>query len=206
MGREKRAKYFLLFIIVQYLAALAAMIFLAAESDVVLVFLYNLFFYTLIFIMPIVIYIKKVYKTNPYHHMNENQSLKPVITGFVIAIFMAVIFFITHAFKANHMLFDTAGVLTLAGAILAGVFEEIIFRGFYLKSIKERSGFIWANIITSILFSLLHFSNILHHDVLQLVMLFVIGLFLGYAYEKTKSIWTPIIIHSTFNILVLLFK
>ncbi len=194
----------LLFIALQYIAAILVMVFVTVELSVALDFLKNLLFYLLIFIMPILLFLKKVFKVSPVYYLNLNCSFKCIAIGFVIAAPMALIFFITNRFQINTV--DKWWLLVLTGTVLAGLFEEIVFRGFYLKFFKEKYGFLWANITASVLFSLLHINELLEQNIIQLVLLFILGIFLGYLCEKTKSVWVPVIIHITFNILIFLFR
>ena len=99
-------------------------------------------------------------------------------------------------------------VLTIATAIvIVPVFEEMLFRGLFqtaIRSALERVPFsekmqsknarAWLSIIiSSILFISVH-ANPLHWPTL-----FVLSLGLGYAYEKSGSLFRPIFIHSLFN-------
>ena len=78
--------------------------------------------------------------------------------------------------------------------------EEIMFRGVVQTWFKESMGRFWSIIITSIFFSALHFSWSQGKANLELLpSLFVLSLFLGYIYEKQRSLWASIGLHSTFN-------
>ncbi len=84
---------------------------------------------------------------------------------------------------------------------LAPLFEEIIFRGL-LQTGLQQSGLVrgrWVTIvIASGLFAVIHFSPIAWHTI---PALFVLAVGLGYAYERTGSLWPPIFIHAAFNAL-----
>ena len=193
-------------IALQYAAAVLVMIFLTTEMSFTVEFLINVLFYILIFIVPIFIFIRKALNVNPLAYLQLQGRTREIGIGFIIAIIMAFIFLITNQFVITVSTWDVSAMLGLVGAMLAGLFEEIIFRGFYLHFFKTKFGFIGANLITAFLFSALHFQYIAQQNFIQLVILFVLGLFLGYVYEKTKSLWVPIIIHITFNILIFLFR
>ena len=98
-------------------------------------------------------------------------------------------------------------------ALIAPVLEEMIFRGLFQTLIRslleirysklEGRNHAWiAIVITSGLFSMVH-GNVPHWPAL-----FLLGVCLGYAYEKSGSLFRPIFIHAFFNaitvILVLL--
>ena len=195
-----------IFIALQYITAIVLIIIITAKFSPTAEFLKNLLFYVVIFILPIFLFVKTVFRVNPFVYLELNYNLKAILTGLMIGIMMSVIFCITHNFKPNVLILDIPGTLILTGMILVGIFEEIVFRGFYLKFFKSKLSFVWSNFITAFIFGSLHIGQIIEQGMIQFFMLFIIGLFLGYAYERTKSLWTPIIIHITYNILILLFR
>ena len=74
------------------------------------------------------------------------------------------------------------------------VFEEMIFRGMLQSMIVGyvRSKW-WAIIVTSIMFTVMHMSKT------HWLALFALSVCLGYAYEKSGSLWRSIFIHAIFN-------
>jgi membrane protease YdiL (CAAX protease family) len=96
-------------------------------------------------------------------------------------------------FKSN-LLKDKA--LLLHVLIIAPVVEEIIFRGYIYRILKTKIPIMFAIIISSTLFSLIHYN------VLSFILLFVLSIFLTYIYERNGSIMCPIIIHSLFNLMM----
>jgi membrane protease YdiL (CAAX protease family) len=87
-------------------------------------------------------------------------------------------------------------VLLLHVLIMAPVVEEIIFRGYIYRILKTKIPIMFAIIISSTLFSLIHYN------VLSFILLFVLSIFLTYIYERNGSIMCPIIIHSLFNLMM----
>jgi membrane protease YdiL (CAAX protease family) len=85
------------------------------------------------------------------------------------------------------------GLMAFSAAIVAPLAEEIIFRGYLYPVAKKWSGK-WAAVI----FSALWFSAC-HGNVPLVLPLFLLGIILALAYEKTGSIWAPIGIHFFFN-------
>jgi len=75
-------------------------------------------------------------------------------------------------------------------AVLPAIGEEFLFRGVLLRLFREWFGNVHlAVIISAILFSALHlqFYGFLPR--------FILGIFLGYVFVWTRSIWIPVIIH-----------
>jgi membrane protease YdiL (CAAX protease family) len=84
-------------------------------------------------------------------------------------------------------------VFALAAIVLAPLVEEILFRGILYPMLKHH-GYprlaLWG---TSLLFAAVH----LH--VATFVPLFVFGLILIWIYERTDTLFAPILTHATFN-------
>lgn len=204
MNNDTKLKiYTTIFIISQLVVAILIMLFVKIGNNLKADFIHNLIFYLLVFIVPTILFISKVLHKNPILYLNiKTKSMKPILIGVGICAFITVIFSSTNRFQFK---FDNINLLILCGTMLAGVFEEIPFRGLYQTIFKKQYGFIKANILTSIFFMLLHTKLLISGNILQLIMLFFIGLWLGYIYEKTESIWAPIMVHSTFNFLIYIF-
>ena len=204
MKKNSKASFLtFVFILIQYIFVLYVFIFLTfdliKEND----FVNKLLFYLLVFILPIFLFIAFAYKQNPFVYINIH--IKNVYIGIISAIAMTLIFSFSHSFRLDLPQQISILILGLLGAFLAGVFEEIVFRGFYLKVIYEKLGFIKANILVSLMFAALHFKQIYSIGPIQIVMLFVFSLFLGYLYKDTDSLLNTIIVHTAYNILFVLF-
>jgi len=76
---------------------------------------------------------------------------------------------------------------------MAPIIEEIIFRGLVLNELKKVVPACPAIILQAIIFGIYHMNP------LQGVYASLLGIVLGIAAEKTGSIWTPILIHISFN-------
>lgn len=89
-------------------------------------------------------------------------------------------------------------VLFIAGAVLASIVEEMLFRGF-LQGVLERSMEITkAVMITAVVFTLLHMWP------WQLVQILILGVFLGVMTWKSGSIIPAVIVHFIVNSVSLL--
>jgi membrane protease YdiL (CAAX protease family) len=90
-------------------------------------------------------------------------------------------------------------ILVFVGAVLIGpFFEELFFRGLVQTTIRSylfEAGYqAWPAIVFSSVFFM-----IMHADPGHWPALFVLGMCMGYAYEKSGSLWRPIFIHVIFN-------
>ena len=90
---------------------------------------------------------------------------------------------------------------------LPSIFEEVAFRGIaltvFLGKYSERKSIIFS----SIGFSLMHLLNLTNGRELewvlgQLVWSFILGLFYGYVFVRTKSLWPSMIIHYLSNLTI----
>ncbi len=92
----------------------------------------------------------------------------------------------------------------VVAVVIAPVIEEMIFRGLFqtvIRSFFERRdskleirGRVWLPVFISAgLFSMVH-GNVPHWPAL-----FLLGVCMGYAYEKSGSLFRPIFIHALFN-------
>jgi membrane protease YdiL (CAAX protease family) len=82
--------------------------------------------------------------------------------------------------------------------ILAGAFEEIMFRGYILQNLREWPGTILAVVISSILFSLLHGLNP-NFNLFAALNIALAGAAYCYAYLITDNLWLPIAFHFSWN-------
>jgi len=85
------------------------------------------------------------------------------------------------------------GLVVLMAVVVAPVFEELVFRGFLYGVMKRYMGGLIAAVLTGLLFSLVH----VHAPAALAFVVLSLGLTL--AYERTGSIWVPIVMHMIFN-------
>lgn len=84
--------------------------------------------------------------------------------------------------------------------VLAPLVEEFLFRGILQNYFKRLLGVKAAILLSALFFALFHFSFSQGlGNVSLMVSLAILGLFLGFIYEKQGSLWTSIALHITFN-------
>ena len=88
----------------------------------------------------------------------------------------------------------------MAIVIMTPLLEELFFRGFVYTIIKNRYGFVKAVIISAVIFALVH-ADIYY----RFIPLITAGLVLPYIYEKSRSLMAPIICHSVYNFIIIIF-
>ena len=86
------------------------------------------------------------------------------------------------------------GISLLSLALIAPISEEVYFRGLIHRWFQPRMAF-WPRVLTSsALFGLAHFDS-----VGVVLSSFILGIVNAIAYEKSKSLWPPILIHGASN-------
>ncbi|MHC4881569.1 MAG: lysostaphin resistance A-like protein [Planctomycetota bacterium] len=84
-------------------------------------------------------------------------------------------------------------LIAVFAVLIVPVFEELLFRGFLQTSLRSVSGKPWvAIVLTSLFFSVLHPPT-------HIPALFMLSCGLGYAYERSGSLFRPILMHVFFN-------
>lgn len=86
-------------------------------------------------------------------------------------------------------------VQILVTSIAAPLVEELLFRGIVYKRLRTIMNITPAMIISAALFGLVH------GNMVQFIYAFLIGLIFAFVYEKFKTIWAPIILHASANLL-----
>lgn len=84
--------------------------------------------------------------------------------------------------------------------ITAPVIEEFIFRGCIQNFIRQKIGAKASIILTALIFAFMHFSLSQKESNFPLIAsLFTLSLYLGFIYEKTRSLLAPMTLHMVFN-------
>jgi membrane protease YdiL (CAAX protease family) len=103
--------------------------------------------------------------------------------------------FVEQAFEE---LFAVPIIAILAIAVVAPVYEEVIFRGIILQGMAKR-----INPAAAVIFSSLFFA-VMHLNIVQGVNTFILGAILGFVFLKTKSLYASIFGHFINNTLGIL--
>ncbi len=84
---------------------------------------------------------------------------------------------------------------SVALSVVAGVCEEIIFRGFLCWRLQEYMPLIAAVVLTNLVFGLCHYGT----GFKNLFQAFLLGIFWSFLYYVTHSLWLPILMHITID-------
>ena len=97
----------------------------------------------------------------------------------------------------ENLLVAITAVVLIAG--LAPIAEELFFRGFVFSGLRSRMTMLPAALISGLVFGLVHAPT----GITTVVPLAVLGAVLAWLYDKTGSLWPPVIAHVLNNALAL---
>ena len=118
--------------------------------------------------------------------------------GYTILILLGVIKFIGFNYDLKNI------ILLFLLFIAVSIAEETYVRGYVLKNLLKSFNPIISLIISSVIFSLLHFFNP-NVNYIALTELFIAGILLGVSYVYTKNLWFPIALHLSWNFFQVMF-
>lgn len=104
------------------------------------------------------------------------------------------------AHLAASALVDSDYTLTgiLSAVVLAPVAEEVFLRGLAYTRLRRAMPPIWAAVLSSLIF------GALHGDIIWFMSAFMAGLAMAWIFQRTGSLWAPILVHMTNNALAML--
>jgi len=119
-------------------------------------------------------------------------------SGYLVLIHFNEIVFVKIDLNINEIL------ISVLHFTIVAVVEETLFRGYVLKNFMESFNKYAALIISSGLFSSMHYFNP-DFDLFSFFSLFLAGILFGISYIYTKNLWFPIALHLSWNLFQALF-
>lgn len=138
-----------------------------------------------------------------YPELASRRALGLTLAGLVVGVTLfCAVYAVLWAFGAAR--FDgvnglAGAAMPLAMAALAGVGEELIFRGGVFRIVEESCGSLVALIVSAALFGLVHLSAPGATALSTLAIALEAGGLLAAAYLLTRSLWFPIGLHIGWN-------
>jgi len=105
-----------------------------------------------------------------------------------------------HEYQMFNRFFNSGIVSVITVCLIAPFVEEILFRGIFLRSFLVTHSPRNAVALSSLLFALYHLN------LYQLPVAFLLGIFSGWLYVNTRSLWPSIVAHVTYNSLITVFS
>lgn len=166
-----------------------------------------------IWVIPVILLVKIMEKGKPFSYLQLRHNFRKGLqwTGWV-SLALLFYFVINLTVIKNDINLQIGFNNWLNTILLVGITEEIVFRGFLLRKLMDSLRFSMANTITALLFVTIHFPIWFYKGLFEfpyilssIVTLFVLGIIFGIIYKKSNSLWSVIIIHSLYNLLVSIF-
>lgn len=159
----------------------------------------------LVWALPVYLIINFQLNSNPSTYLKLNLNIRKGFTWGVCLSFLMGIYLVINTMinKELPSSFSLTFNEVLNTVLLAGLLEEMMFRGFILQEIHKRLDFWKANALTALLFVAIHYpvwirlGTFFHFE--THLYIFLVGLLFGYVYKKTGSLWAAIILHSAHN-------
>jgi len=92
-----------------------------------------------------------------------------------------------------------AGWLFLLACVAAPLCEEFIFRGLIFGGLRRSMGLLPAMAMSAALFAIVH-------PPASMLPVFALGLCTAYAYDKTRVLLAPMLVHALYNAAVLAYQ
>lgn len=168
-------------------------------------------FVMVLIIIPILIRNKKITAKAFYlNHPNSNLAYFICILGFLIYSVTTdfVLYLTNHLYidKWDHHIIPSV-ILIIGAVILGPIVEELLFRARIMDlMIRWFKNIHIANLVQAVIFVLLHhftYSNTAGSNI-DIVQGLLDGMLFGYARIYTKSIYTPMTMHITGNLIATL--
>lgn len=160
---------------------------------------------SMIWIVPVWLYIKYYLSTNPSSYLKMNVNVKKGgLWGIILSLLLGICL-ISEAFLFNDASFHFSLSFDdyLNTFIMAGLAEEIVFRGLILQELNKRWAFWKSNVITALLFLVIHYPIWIYNDIIfhfgSHIYVFFIGLLFGFIFKKTGSLWSVVLVHAFHN-------
>lgn len=141
----------------------------------------------------------------------KKKHLKEVFKLFIIsylAIFIInlVLFQVTKSIPTNEaqnrqLLLNLGPLSFLLIGFIGPFIEEICFRYNLRKLFKNNITFL---LVSSLIFALLHINLSTPKELIFVIPYFIISIFIGLSYIKTKNVFVPILFHSMYNSVIIL--
>ncbi|MDR1537539.1 MAG: CPBP family intramembrane metalloprotease [Clostridiales bacterium] len=121
------------------------------------------------------------------------------------------IFFADGVFANRHL--DSATIeyifacAIFSACLAAGFGEELLFRGFVMRILEVHFGKIAAVLVPSIIFVLMHLTNMQNPNLLDILLLFVAGTSVSITFSlicyQSGSIFPGAVVHGIWNLIII---
>lgn len=167
-------------------------------------------YYGYLIIAGVALFYWRVIEKKPLAAMGLSKEIGTYFIGIVLSIFLCTLSVAIIAATGNIKyigIFENADVLMLilltGGFMIQGAAEEMLCRGIVLHALKEKTSFLTAMIVSTILFILPHWSSLftgeMIYGVIGVINLILISVIFSFLTICFKSIWAACGLHSFWN-------
>lgn len=140
----------------------------------------------------------------------NTDLIKDLLIGFLIPALMMGLIFISELslgwLKIDSFAWNSASIQDVTLSLGSAFFlylavawqEELLSRGYHLQNLEDGINTVWSVILSSLIFSLLHLLNP-HASWTSVLGITLAGIFLCFAYLRTRQLWLPMGIHLGWN-------
>ena len=168
-------------------------------------------YFDLIGIFVLLWILMKFVDKEPFTNLGFNikGKMNDIILGMALGLLLMAVGYSTLIFlgeiKFVSFNYDLKSIILLFLLFIGvSVVEETYVRGYVLKNLLKSFNPVVSLIISSAIFSLLHFFNP-NVNYIALTELFIAGILLGVSYVYTKNLWFPIALHLSWNFFQVMF-
>jgi uncharacterized protein len=138
-----------------------------------------------------------------FHDRTFRELGLGMLLGFVMMsgiVLVELVLGYIHVAWRGLTLSEAAGVVAVSVLIfvLAALVEELLFRGYAFQTLMQMITFAPAVLVMSLLFGLGHVFNP-HATLLSTANVVLAGVWLSFAYLKTRGLWLPLGLHFAWN-------
>lgn len=163
----------------------------------------DLLFNIMVYIVPVIFYLRYKEKVGVFTYLKlKDNALNGILMGIAVSIIFIIFLLLKDIFIGFDKVNLDIGIFWISG-FLVGFLEEIPFRGFLLQKMSEYMSFWKANILTTMIFVSMHIPVWINSNkpILETsIRISCSSLALGYLLKRYKSLWTPIICHSVYDL------
>ncbi|MFC1785005.1 lysostaphin resistance A-like protein [Candidatus Neomarinimicrobiota bacterium] len=127
------------------------------------------------------------------------DSIIGLLTGFILISLVTATLYLFGYYEPHSTGYFSILINAFMLFTIAGILEEIIFRGIIYRITEDSLGTVWALIISSLIFGFLHMANTNFNLLSGFAIALELGLLTGIFFTLTKRLWLPIALHIGWN-------
>jgi membrane protease YdiL (CAAX protease family) len=160
----------------------------------------------LVWILPVFLIVRLGRHEAAVTYLSLENVKRGLRVGVLFGVALAAVSLLADV-ATKHFGWPSAGFALVNVLLIAPVFEEIVFRGFFLRELQDARIAFWpANIIAALMFLGLHFpgwyfvGRLTPGQAVVAPGICLVGLVAGYAKRRAGSTWAGVAVHFVNNL------